>query len=120
MVCARSWDSISNKGVSTQRTLHEVDQVQKNSKDPLFLQNIASILSKCPSELLLLLKTNDLLRGIDQNLGVDSNIRYVSKSIANQGWYCLPSINIYGNMDFYRWAKIYFKLLGLEIYSLAC
>lgn len=66
MVSGRTWDAI-NKGLeSTKFTAKEKDEFQKGI--PNLLPQISDILATVDRQMLLLLKTNDLLRGIEHTL----------------------------------------------------
>lgn len=66
IMTARSWDALSSSAIHTQRTPEELKKIQENASK--FAQRIAELLAKVPRPLLLLLKTNDLLRSVDQTL----------------------------------------------------
>ncbi|KAL2915704.1 hypothetical protein HK105_204649 [Polyrhizophydium stewartii] len=95
MVSGRSWEAITmanGEGLTYARTDSEVNQVKKNAQMDRFLIAIADILAKLPRELLLLLKTNDLLRAIDSSLGVSSGRRHLVRMVSMMGWYCADAI----------------------------
>lgn len=75
MLTARSWDGME-AGLHAHATVaeHELIQSQLASRAP----SILDILQTVPSELLLLLKTNDLLRSLNEDLGMP-----VSSSISS-------------------------------------
>lgn len=78
MLTGRPWavlESTSNVGsLATSRSKLETDLVQSNLSQARFLIAMSEILAKLPREILLLLKTNDLLRAVDESLGVGSPI----------------------------------------------
>lgn len=97
MVSARSWDAITSKtsagfgGIVTTRQTSEVTNVQNKAGNARFLEAISKILSQCSGELLLIIKSNDLIRSIDQSLKVDQG-RHVMKLVNQLGWYCIEAI----------------------------
>ncbi|KAJ3118211.1 hypothetical protein HDU96_003251 [Phlyctochytrium bullatum] len=101
MVTGRSWALISSsKGQATASALAssrsdvELKEVHEKAQTGSFFQAIAEVLAKLPRELLLLLKTNDLLRAVDDSLGVTSPDSGVSamagmmRRIGLMGWHC--------------------------------
>eukprot|EP00842_Homolaphlyctis_polyrhiza_P001452 jgi/Hompol1/2307/HPOL_002892-RA len=93
MVSGRSWETItSSEGLTQLRSINEVHLVQKNASTDRFLYAIADVLAKLPRELLLLLKTNDLLRAIDDALGVAQSQSHMIRSVAIVGEYCALAI----------------------------
>ncbi|KAJ3274474.1 putative aarF domain-containing protein kinase 1 [Terramyces sp. JEL0728] len=97
MVSARSWGAITAKttsgfgGITLSRQLSEVTVVQSKAGNARFLEAISKILSQCSGELLLVMKSNDLIRSIDQSLKVDQG-RHVVTLVNQLGWYCLETI----------------------------
>uniref|UniRef100_W5MQS9 AarF domain-containing protein kinase 1 n=1 Tax=Lepisosteus oculatus TaxID=7918 RepID=W5MQS9_LEPOC len=66
VLTARSWDSV-NTGISHTPVTHAED-VEIRTNAALYLPQISELLNKVPRQMLLLLKTNDLLRGIETTL----------------------------------------------------
>ncbi|KAJ3323925.1 putative aarF domain-containing protein kinase 1 [Boothiomyces sp. JEL0866] len=101
MVSARSWDAITSKtstglgGITTTRQNSEVTNVQTKAGNARFLEAISKILSQCSGELLLIIKSNDLIRSIDQSLKVDQG-KHVMKLVNQLGWYCIDTIQYRG------------------------
>lgn len=62
----RSWDNIRMCTLDQPRTLAEIESIKE--KFPEYFEKVADLLAKVPRPLLLLLKTNDLLRSIDRCL----------------------------------------------------
>ncbi|KAJ3330140.1 hypothetical protein HDU76_006340, partial [Blyttiomyces sp. JEL0837] len=87
-----SQKSKSVYALATSRTNTETTMVVSNIQQSRFIIAIAEILAKLPRELLLLLKANDLLRAVDESLGVTSGgnsaIRGMMRRVAVMGWYC--------------------------------
>ncbi|KND00699.1 atypical/ABC1/ABC1-B protein kinase [Spizellomyces punctatus DAOM BR117] len=99
MLTGRSWEVISdaNKsgmGIAQARTTHEFQVIRQKAASGRFFLAIADILSKLPRELLLLLKTNDLLRAVDESLGVSGSSAsdHMLRTVATMGWYCALAI----------------------------
>lgn len=66
MITGRTWDSIMAGLESSKRTKFEKDRMQ--NEFPKLLPNITEILNQVNPEMLLILKTNDLMRGIESTL----------------------------------------------------
>lgn len=64
----RSWLAISTGTIIAPRSAHESAEILL--KAPTYLPRVASLLARLPRPLLLLLKTNDLLRHLERQLGV--------------------------------------------------
>ncbi|KAJ1557620.1 putative aarF domain-containing protein kinase 1, partial [Nowakowskiella sp. JEL0078] len=98
MLTGRSWDVISSptpSSLSTPRTQEELETVSTNAENGYFFQAIIEILAKIPRELLLLLKTNDLLRSVDNALGVGaagSDLDHMLRIVSVMGWYCAACV----------------------------
>ncbi|KAJ3206987.1 hypothetical protein HDU67_007819 [Dinochytrium kinnereticum] len=101
MLTGRSWALISSsKGLggasalATARTSKEMEEVHEKARTGNFFMAISEVLAKLPREVLLLLKTNDLLRAVDDDLGVTKSNSGVStmtgmiRRVALMGWYC--------------------------------
>lgn len=73
MVTGRSWDSIS-KGIDKKaRTSEEQDEIKADAAK--YLPEISAVLSRVPRQMLLIFKTNDLLRGIEFSLNTHKSMR---------------------------------------------
>ncbi|XP_062037533.1 aarF domain-containing protein kinase 1 isoform X1 [Lepus europaeus] len=67
MLTARSWDSV-NRGISRAPvTATEDSEIRSNAAN--YLPQISQLLNRVPRQMLLIFKTNDLLRGIEAALG---------------------------------------------------
>ncbi|KAI8898462.1 ABC1 family-domain-containing protein [Globomyces pollinis-pini] len=123
MVCARSWSSITRSsgaglgGIVTIRGQDETDHVQQQAHRPRFLESISNILAKCPPDILLLLKSNDLLRSIDQNLQVTATKSHLLRVVRQLGWYCVECVYTYSDGGFYG---VLGRLYLLQFYLLFC
>ena len=73
MVSGRSWESVnSGKMALQQRTLHEESQIQNTAAQ--VVPQMTGVLDRVPRQLLLVLKTNDLIRSIQTKLGYPSDL----------------------------------------------
>ncbi|XP_069494012.1 aarF domain-containing protein kinase 1 [Ambystoma mexicanum] len=66
MLTARSWESV-NRGID-QAPISKGEDVEIRTNAAAYLPQISQLLNNVPREMLLLLKTNDLLRGIEATL----------------------------------------------------
>lgn len=66
MLSARTWDTVVRGMKKTPLLQDEVHELRNSITT--YLSDISSILNRVPRQLLLILKTNDLLRGIDHQL----------------------------------------------------
>merc|ERR1712106_284591 len=72
MVTARSWSSIQ-KGVDiAERNSAEKDEIKANVT--LYLKEITDVLAFVNRQMILIFKTNDLLRGIESSLGTKNSM----------------------------------------------
>ncbi|KAI8079783.1 ABC1 family-domain-containing protein [Halteromyces radiatus] len=83
MLTGREWAKINNADLNSIREQEELGRMTEGALT--FLVEVADILGKMPRTVLLLLKTNDLLRHVDEQLNVvpDERITYVI-----MGQYC--------------------------------
>ncbi|XP_037072710.1 aarF domain-containing protein kinase 1-like [Pollicipes pollicipes] len=72
MVAGRSWQAITS-GLDRQK-LTDAEEGTIKEEVGRYLPEIASVLNKVPRELLLIFKTNDLLRGIEYSLGTKGSM----------------------------------------------
>ncbi|KAI8642512.1 ABC1 family-domain-containing protein [Parasitella parasitica] len=87
MLTGREWDKISQSDLNSVRESDEVGRMSDGAMT--YLAEVASILGKLPRPVLLLLKTNDLLRHVDEKLNkvADDRITYVI-----MGSYCSKAV----------------------------
>ncbi|XP_026869742.2 aarF domain-containing protein kinase 1 [Electrophorus electricus] len=86
ILTARSWTSVST-GISHTPVTHTEDmEIRTNAA--LYLPQISELLNKVPRQMLLLLKTNDLLRGIETVL----QTRASSSSFLNMSRCCTRAL----------------------------
>merc|ERR1712142_788455 len=74
MVAGRSWDSIT-KGIDrTEKNAAESKEIKENVAR--YIKEIADVLAFVNRQMILIFKTNDLLRTIEFNLGTASNMSF--------------------------------------------
>ncbi|KAM4625939.1 aarF domain-containing protein kinase 1 [Polymixia lowei] len=89
VLTARSWTSVNAGISSTPVTKSEDVEIQTNAA--LYLPQISELLNRVPRQMLLLLKTNDLLRGIETTL----QTRAASSSFINMSRCCTRAVARY-------------------------
>ncbi|XP_022361093.1 uncharacterized aarF domain-containing protein kinase 1 isoform X3 [Enhydra lutris kenyoni] len=86
MLTARSWDSV-NRGIGQAPvTATEDAEIRNNAAN--YLPQISQLLNHVPRQMLLLFKTNDLLRGIEAALGT----RASASSFLNMARCCIRAL----------------------------
>ncbi|XP_045418568.1 aarF domain-containing protein kinase 1 isoform X2 [Lemur catta] len=86
MLTARSWDSV-NRGISQAPvTATEDTEIRNNAAN--YLPQISQLLNHVPRQMLLIFKTNDLLRGIEAALGT----RASASSFLNMSRCCIRAL----------------------------
>eukprot|EP00835_Amoeboradix_gromovi_P002081 NODE_110_length_19453_cov_0.364369.p2 type:complete len:491 gc:universal NODE_110_length_19453_cov_0.364369:12192-13664(+) len=73
MLTGRSWETITTESLNSERTAREQAAIARAN---IYIEDIASILATVPRELLLILKTNDLLRNADYYLNCGPYFSY--------------------------------------------
>ncbi|CAJ1074184.1 aarF domain-containing protein kinase 1 [Xyrichtys novacula] len=86
VLTARSWNAV-NAGISSVPVTHAED-VEIRTNAALYLPQISDLLNRVPRQMLLLLKTNDLLRGIETTL----QTRASSSSFINMSRCCIQAM----------------------------
>ncbi|KAG5265352.1 hypothetical protein AALO_G00241360 [Alosa alosa] len=86
VLTARSWKSV-NEGIS-QTPVTNSEDVEIRTNAALYLPQISELLNRVPRQMLLLLKTNDLLRGIETIL----QTRASSSSFINMSRCCTRAV----------------------------
>ncbi|NP_001085405.1 aarF domain-containing protein kinase 1 precursor [Xenopus laevis] len=71
MLTARSWESVNRGIYENTVSKEEIHEIRSNAAT--YLPEISQLLASVPRQMLLLLKTNDLLRGIETSLGTHSS-----------------------------------------------
>ncbi|KAF9383001.1 hypothetical protein BGX21_001671 [Mortierella sp. AD011] len=85
ILTGRDWDVI--QGAQLTKKVRNKAETSKISQDAgNWITEIADILARVPRDLLLLFKTNDLLRALDEDLGADDGAQM--KTFAVMGQYC--------------------------------
>lgn len=92
----RTWSSVSVRSISSQTTLQEMQLIKERA--PGYLVQVADFLSKVPRPLLLLLKTNDLLRSIERTLTEPGDLRPVQSFFITTR-YCADAIYLDAILD---------------------
>jgi len=86
MVAGRSWDSIQAGIGETEKSQAEANEIADYAGK--LLLNISKLLNRVPRQLLLIFKTNDLLRGLEWSLGAQPS----SSAFINMSRVCLRAI----------------------------
>ncbi|XP_063146250.1 aarF domain-containing protein kinase 1 isoform X2 [Candoia aspera] len=89
MLTARSWESV-NRGIDRLPVTTKED-VEIRTNAATYLPQITKLLSNVPRQMLLLLKTNDLLRGIESALQTRAN----ASSFLNMSRCCIRAVSVY-------------------------
>jgi aarF domain-containing kinase len=87
LLTGREWSTISSADLSSDRTNTEISRVSSRAKG--FITRIYDILETLPRIVLLLLKTSDLLRGLDETLRQSGN-KYMTYAI--MGRFCAEAV----------------------------
>ncbi|KAL5008761.1 hypothetical protein ScPMuIL_014342 [Solemya velum] len=119
MLTARSWDSIVSGVDKTEYTEKEGKEIKRNIS--FYMLEISDILNKVPREMLLILKTNDVLRGIESCLQCRAN----ATSFINMTRCCVRAMAMDDHQKCDNWilhAKITFsmqwELFKISLYEL--
>ncbi|GAB1610413.1 aarF domain-containing protein kinase 1-like [Argonauta hians] len=86
IVSARSWDAILQGIKDKPVTQTEMEEIRDNASH--YIVEISEVLNRIPREMLLVLKTNDVLRGIESRLGVPKG----AQSFLTMARYCVQAI----------------------------
>ncbi|KAH9507182.1 putative aarF domain-containing protein kinase 1 [Bulinus truncatus] len=119
MLSARSWKAIK-AGIDKNKFTAEENMEIKESVSN-YLMDISTILSRVPRQMLLLLKTNDVLRGIESSL----NSHPSSASFMNMSRCCIKAVTNWELCLCHNWRcyikiKLYqqIQLAKLSVYSM--
>ncbi|KAG1450266.1 hypothetical protein G6F56_008401 [Rhizopus delemar] len=107
MLTGREWKTISQSDLNTTRTEEEVDRISEGAIDRFV--EVADILGRLPRAVLLLLKTNDLLRHVDEKL---SDVHDERITYAIMGFYCSKAVWL----DTKRHILEKIRMFGLSFY----
>ncbi|KAF9539638.1 hypothetical protein EC957_005149 [Mortierella hygrophila] len=89
ILTGRDWDVIQDAKLTKQvRNKEETSKISQGAGN--WLVEIADILARVPRDLLLLFKTNDLLRALDEDMGADDGAQM--RTFAVMGQYCAQVI----------------------------
>ncbi|TKC41251.1 hypothetical protein EI555_011469 [Monodon monoceros] len=106
MLTARSWDSV-NRGIGqTPVTATEDSEIRNNAAN--YLPQISHLLNLVPRQMLLIFKTNDLMRGIEAALGT----RASATSFLNMSRCCIKALAAHKKKNthsFFRRTQISFS-----------
>ncbi|KAM4665333.1 aarF domain-containing protein kinase 1 isoform 5-T7 [Amazona ochrocephala] len=103
VVTARSWEAV-NRGID-KSPVSASEDMEIRSNTAAYLPQITQLLNNVPRQMLLLLKTNDLLRGIELAL----NTRASASSFLNMSRCCIRAVSRYQRSkshSLYRKAQI--------------
>ncbi|XP_077781373.1 aarF domain-containing protein kinase 1 isoform X3 [Podarcis muralis] len=103
MLTARSWESV-NRGIDRLPVTKQED-VEIRTNAAMYLPQITKLLNSVPRQMLLLLKTNDLLRGIESAL----QTRASASSFLNMSRCCIRAVSTHQRSksdSLYRKAQI--------------
>ncbi|XP_053234198.1 aarF domain-containing protein kinase 1 isoform X4 [Podarcis raffonei] len=103
MLTARSWESV-NRGIDRLPVTKQED-VEIRTNAAMYLPQITKLLNSVPRQILLLLKTNDLLRGIESAL----QTRASASSFLNMSRCCIRAVSTHQRSksdSLYRKAQI--------------
>ncbi|KAG0262412.1 hypothetical protein DFQ27_002338 [Actinomortierella ambigua] len=89
ILTGRDWEVVQEAQL-TKRARNRDETMQIKDKAGQLVVDIADILAKVPRDLLLLFKTNDLLRALDEDLGCDDGAQM--RTFAIMGRYCALAI----------------------------
>ncbi|XP_064421261.1 aarF domain-containing protein kinase 1 isoform X2 [Latimeria chalumnae] len=89
MIAGRSWNAV-NRGIN-ETPVTQKEDVEIRTNAATYLPQISDLLNRVPRQMLLLLKTNDLLRGIETTL----QTRASASSFINMSRCCIKSVAQY-------------------------
>ncbi|XP_019589219.1 aarF domain-containing protein kinase 1 isoform X3 [Rhinolophus sinicus] len=105
MLTARSWNSV-NRGIS-QAPVTATEDIEIRNNAAAYLPQISQLLAHVPRQMLLIFKTNDLLRGIEAALGT----RASASSFLNMSRCCVRALAAHKKKtcSFFRRTQISFS-----------
>lgn len=114
MISGKTWSTLFSSKTSTFKpSPQELSEIQRDLSTSRFFFAIVDILSSVDRRVLLLLKTGDLLKGVDEALGVAGDLKHhLSKTLGTQGWYCAKAV--FDEKRGLEW------LLGIRDYLSSC
>lgn len=130
-ITGRAPDAVLNKEIKSRRSKAEIEEIQSqiNNHDLGVLEDLMDILSNMPRMILLILKTNDLTRNLDESLQSDLGpertflimANYCARTIYEEG---IDIINLHCKgitwafKRFINWFDYHKRLTTLYIYDL--
>lgn len=116
MVSGRSWRAIQG-GVVARESRNDLESREIAGNVGTYLPQIAQVLDRVPRQMLLLFKTNDLLRGIESALrGTAGRVAH-SLSLVVMMRCCLRSLLVSGDLPFLSRLHTRWQLLSLTLYQ---
>uniref|UniRef100_A0A914LHA4 ABC1 atypical kinase-like domain-containing protein n=1 Tax=Meloidogyne incognita TaxID=6306 RepID=A0A914LHA4_MELIC len=119
VVSMRSWDAVSKGIIKTKRNEHEIRRVQNFAAS--LIPQISLLLDSLPRQMLLLLKTNDLLRSIALRLKAEHNL----DSFTEMSKHCVQAVYFHSIASshfalerFRLRLKMYTLLVGIRLYEI--
>lgn len=112
----RSWTSIAGRTIHEPGTAAELAYLRDRA--PELVGMVADLLARLPRPLLLLLKTNDLLRGVERQLMHDNNSGRFSVTILTMARFCQQAIwdeNVDNSSWLSRYLRYWWIYLRLSI-----
>ncbi|XP_045185749.1 aarF domain-containing protein kinase 1-like [Mercenaria mercenaria] len=118
MLTARSWEAVTH-GIDTKEVTDQENQELRDNAATYFIE-ISQVLNSIPRQMLLIMKTNDVLRGIEAALQTRAN----ASSFINMSKCCIRALgreklhNCDGLFQTFR-TRVYtqFQLARIEIYE---
>uniref|UniRef100_A0A0N5CH68 Protein kinase domain-containing protein n=1 Tax=Strongyloides papillosus TaxID=174720 RepID=A0A0N5CH68_STREA len=118
IITMRSWESIQQGIKNKKKDEKEVEHIKSYATQ--LASRINEVLANMPREMLLILKTNDLLRSIEYKLGVSNR----ADSFIEMARFCTSSVyveklrKVDNTFSYFKlWLNMYWRLLKIEIYS---
>ncbi|KAK3092968.1 hypothetical protein FSP39_009499 [Pinctada imbricata] len=118
MLTARSWNSVMSGIDKSQVTEDETNEIKENAA--MYLIQISEILNKVPRQMLLIFKTNDVLRGIEYTLEAKAN----ATSFLNMSRCCVRAVASDNLRNCESWTKrfqisaaMHWQLFRLGLYE---
>ncbi|XP_036286020.1 aarF domain-containing protein kinase 1 isoform X2 [Pipistrellus kuhlii] len=99
MLTARSWNSV-NRGIS-QAPVTATENTEIRNNAATYLPQISQLLNRVPRQMLLIFKTNDLLRGIEATLGT----RASASSFLNMSRCCVRALATHNKKNTYSYFR---------------
>uniref|UniRef100_A0A0N4Z628 Protein kinase domain-containing protein n=1 Tax=Parastrongyloides trichosuri TaxID=131310 RepID=A0A0N4Z628_PARTI len=118
IITMRSWESIQQGIKTKKKDAKETEHIKAYASQ--LASKINEVLGHMPREMLLILKTNDLIRSIEYKLGVSSR----EDSFIEMARFCTNSVyteklrKTKSMISYYKlWLDMYWRLVKIELYS---